>query len=380
MKVLHVTADFEPKWGGVYHAVTGMADSLSKHTDVHIFGSTRTKNPDAGTPHPRAEVFPTASKFQFSFAIKKKLEEAICAYDLVHIHGLWQFPLSYAAALAKKKGIPYVYHIHGMLDEWCLKHHAVRKYIYSALWERAHLNGARRIICVTEHEEKQLKHFGVTAPTIVIPNGITRDDAEAKASKELFLKKYPVFESTTIITTLGRIHPKKGLDLLLRAFEKLFQPPGRAKLIIAGPSEDKPYERKLRRFVDQHKLGGHVIFLGPIYGDEKKAMLAASHIFVLASRDEGFSLSLLEAMAQSVPVIVTDACHFPQIETQKAGIQVSPDPNEILSAISLLVVDERKCQEMGEAGRRLVLAQYQWDAIALKLVSQYRQILEEEKK
>jgi len=381
VKILHVTADFAPKWGGVYQVVASLAKELQKNSEVSIFATYREHmNQSEAIPGVRHFYLETSSKYQFSFAIKKQLEELIPEYDLIHIHGLWQFPLSYSATVARAKKIPYVYHIHGMLDPWALSFHPVRKKVYSAIWERKNLNGAAKIICLTENEEKYVRKFGVASPTVVIPNGIERSFADHLPAKKQFSEKHPEFLGKYLVLFLGRIHPKKGIELLIRALQKLSQLPAKIHLIIAGPEEDKAYTQNLKTLVSSLQLEKNITFFGEVYGESKKELLIGADLFVLPSHDEAFSISILEAMVCNLPVVVTKNCNFPEVERFQAGFVIPHNLDHLVDVMSNIIVDEKAQTQMGANGRKLVLANYHWDAIALRLLQAYRQVLDKQLK
>ena len=116
-------------------------------------------------------------------------------------------------------------------------------------------------------------------------------------------------------------------------------------------------------------------FIGPVFGDEKKKLLADSDLFVLSSRDEGFPVSVLEAMAFGLPVVVTKECSFPEIETAEAGLVVPFDAVELYRAMERIAADEWAAKRMGINGRNLVLSRYDWGIIAARVFKLYENIL-----
>lgn len=376
MKILHVVTDFSPEWGGVFGAVSSLAGALSRKVDVKILATARGKGKELaqGRNH-SAEVLKTAGQYQFSIRIREAISKKVSEADLVHIHGLWQFPLSYAATVARRAKVPYVYHVHGMLNPWPLAHHGLRKKAYAWLWERKNLNGAARIICLNRREEESVKNFGVTAPTVVIPNGIDRTEFENLPPKGAFREKRPELVGKFLILFLGRIHKKKGIDLLLEAFSDLRHKFSRSHLLIAGPEEEKTYSSRLRRFVRARNLTDVVTFLGPVFGQAKKELLADADLFVLSSRDEGLSIAILEAMAAGLPVILTQGCNFREAESAGAGFVVAYDAGELSRAMGCIAGDEWLAKRMGINGRNLVMSNYGWDQIAAKVSAVYEEVI-----
>ena len=381
MRALHIVPDFSARWGGVYQSVRGLALALRNKIEISILETFRgSREQEESLPGVRQIRLNAGWKYQFSWDVKKTIEKIIANYDLIHIHGLWQFPLSYGAACARKFGVPYVYHVHGMLNPWPLRHHFGRKAVYSFLWERRNLNCASTVICVSSNEEKSVRQFQITSPTVVIPNGIHREAAEKQAAQGEFRAKHPALAQKTIILFLGRIHPKKGIDLLLSSFSTFSSTLPQAHLVIAGPEEDKSYFKKLQAFVFTHSLTERVTFLGPVYDAEKKALLADSNLFVLSSHDEGSSIAVLEAMASALPVVVTRECSFDEIEKAEAGLVVPYHQTALAEAMKQLLTDEWLAKRMGINGRNLVLSKYHWDAIGHEVVRLYESILAKAKR
>ena len=377
MKVLHVVPDFEPKWGGVYQAVSGLTRALTKKgVEVTLLATFREKIvPDEKFQKINQINLATGWKYQFSFKVKQTIEKLVKNYNAIHIHGLWQFPLSYSAFCARRFRIPYVYHIHGMLNEWPLKHHSLRKKIYALVWERANLNHASSIICLNPREEANVLKFGVHAPITIIPNGVHLTDFQTLSPKGRFLAKHPELSGKLLILFLGRIHPKKGIELLLAAFKKACENFHHIHLLLAGPEEDKHYANRLRQMVREYRLDKQITFLGPIFAEEKKELLIDSNLFILSSHDEAFSIAVLEAMASGLPVIITNECGFQGIESAGAGFLINYDVHQLARAMEHLIADEQKAKRMGEKGRELVLSHYHWDVIAEQLAQVYEKIV-----
>ncbi len=376
MKILQVVTDFSPKWGGVYQSVLGFSNFLKNDTELSIFSTFREEQSENQKIQGLKQFsFGASAKYQFSFEIKQALEKLIPQYDLIHIHGLWQFPLSYAAACARRFHVPYVYHIHGMLNKWPVRHHSFRKQIYAVLWEHENLNAADAIVCVTADEEKSVRDFQIKAPISVIPNGVYRSEIEARTTQKRFIEKNPHLAGKILLLFLRGIHPKKGINLLLRAFQNVTGQMPDAHLIIAGPEEDKNHAGQLKAFVSSRQLSKAVTFFGPVFGQSKKELLSSADLFVLSSHDEAFSIAVLEAMAHELPVLITRDCSFSDVASAQAGLVVDYDVNQLTDAMQRLVQNQKLRQKMGQNARELVESQYLWEVVAPKLKTLYEKII-----
>jgi glycosyltransferase involved in cell wall biosynthesis len=170
------------------------------------------------------------------------------------------------------------------------------------------------------------------------------------------------------IVFLGRIHPKKGLDMLLPAWARLSRFHTDWELVIAGPDEGG-YLAELRELARGLGLGSCLRYLGSVSGAEKVALLHSADLFILPSYSEGFAMSLLEAMACSVPVIATTACNFPEISQKQAGWECEARLFSVMTALEAgLRADAAERQQRGEQGRRLVEANYSWPPIVQSLL------------
>ncbi len=375
MRILHIAPDFEPKWGGVYQSVSGLVNALKKDARITLFTTYREKTERENISGVEQISIETNWKYQFSFEIKKKIAELVPQHDLVHIHGLWQFPLSYAAHVARGKSIPYVYHIHGMLNPWPLQFHSWRKTVYAALRERANLNDAARIVCVAKREEESVRRFGVTAKTTVIPNGVSHEEIDHLPARGNFRRKHKGLADKFLILFLGRIHPKKGADLLIRAFSRIQTNLPRTHLIIAGPEEKPEYATALRNLIQTERLENQVTFVGPVYGTAKKELLIDCDLFALSSKDEAFSIAILEAMAAGLPVVVTKECSFDEIGSSESGLVVVYGEKELSDAIQKIASDEWLAKRMGVNGRNLVSSRYEWSLIGKQVLELYEKII-----
>ena len=174
-----------------------------------------------------------------------------------------------------------------------------------------------------------------------------------------------------IILYLGRIHPLKGIDLLVEAFGDIAKIREDVCLVIAGDDE-VGYRSQLELQLSNLGILDKTIFTGLLNETDKVAMLGIADIFVLPSYSEGFSMSILEAMASSLPVIITDKCYFSEVGTSGAGIIVETESDQLRDALMSYFENPEKIKQMGGKGRQLVLQKYTWDKVVdeIKLIYQ----------
>jgi glycosyltransferase involved in cell wall biosynthesis len=213
--------------------------------------------------------------------------------------------------------------------------------------------------------------LGIETPIVVVPNGLEAAefprsiDTEAPIETPLAgnLKK-----DRLRLLFLGRLHPKKGLDVLLRAWVDLKSYHRHWQLVVAGPDE-RGYLAEVRTLARSLGVEDSVCFTGPVTGAAKNVLLRSADLFVLPSYSEGFSMSILEAMACEVPVLATRSCNFPQITEFGAGWECEPKKESLLATLSsCLAAGELERKQRGVNGCNLVRKHYNWKAIAQTLL------------
>lgn len=312
-------------------------------------------------------------KYILSFGLFRELKQKIKKFDLVHIHGIYQFPQAAAAYLARQYKVPYIIRPHGSLDPFLYKRNRIIKRVYEYLIENRNLNGATAIHFTTSDEEQLVKTLEFSAPSVVIPNGL-----ELKKYKNLptfgkFRNKYRLGDKK-IILFFGRINFKKGLDILVRAFANLTRKEDDVLLVIAGPDNDG-YKSQVELWINKENIASKVIFTGMLHEYEALCVLRDADIFALTSYTENFGIAVVEAMSCGLPVIISDQVNiWREVYEHGAGLITSCNVNEVEEAFKKLINDDRKRKEMGSAGRMLVRKKYDWDIITKKLIATYREL------
>ncbi len=306
-------------------------------------------------------------------SMKKSLESKLDYFDMHHLHSVFLWPTAMAARLAHKAKRPYIISPRGMLVHGLIeKKNPIIKTLWLRLIERKSLENANALHVTSALEELEIKKFGWRLPPVYqVPNGVdlvTSGAGEAPAGNGTFemLK-----EKKPLILYLGRIHWKKGLDLLIPALRHV---PG-ACLAIAGNDEDA-YRGFLERLVSRHQLADRVIFLGPVYGAEKWELYRRADIFVLPSYSENFGNVVLEAMSVGCPVVVTPGVGLADVVRETgSGLVVPAQDRALGQAMVGLLADLATRQRMGENGKKTA-QQYHWEGVAKRMRDVYRKLLE----
>ncbi len=363
MRVLHVLPTRAVEYGGPV-TVAG-----------EIVGALRRQGIDASI-YPLRDDTSDGKRRLFAEAANawRNVEDAVSGCDLLHIHGLWNIPATLAAQDARKRGIPYVITTHGMLDRWSLAKSRSKKTVFSLLFERKNLAHAAGLHFLNVEEMEEARDYGLTAPCFIVPNGVRADQFASLPPRSAFEVHYPQCRGKILALFLGRLHPKKGFDLLLPAITRAAAVVPELHLLIAGPDEGG-YKNVLLEMVPRNNLGERVTFTGMVQGNTKLEALGAADLFVLPSHQEGDSIAVKEAMASGLPVIITSACHFPEVMAFNAGLVVRPCEGELCNALKSLATrpDERK--RMGDNAARLIADRYTWTKITERLVQVYDDVV-----
>lgn len=385
MKILIVIPAIGRVYGGPTNIVIGWAQALSRQ-GVEVDIATTNANGEECLNVPlqewlvevgyRIQYFPCVSlgNYQWSSVFASWLFRHVQDYDLVHSNAIFSLP-NFPAHLACQWGnIPYIMTPHGMLEPWALSYKAYKKCFYYHLIERPALNRSNVIQATASPEAKHLSSFQYKPPIVVIPNGIHRQDFSTPGDPALFYQQFPPTYNQQLILFLGRIDPKKGLDLLAPAFQEIHRRFPQAHLVIAGPDNSGFLPTAKQYFAEADCLDA-VTFTGMLTGDIKQAALAAADIYVAPSYSEGFSMSILEGMASGLPCVITTGCNFPEAAAANAAYVVDPTSDQIGQALACCLQDPIAAQEMGQRARAFILENYTWDKIAANLIEVYQAIL-----
>ena len=320
---------------------------------------------------------PPMKEYIFSTALTKWLWKNIGNYDILDNHYLFSYASTCAGAIARWQGIPYTVRTQGQLSPWALAQSKLKKTVYTFLIERYNLNRAAAIHCTSTGEAQDVWNFGVKTPTITLPLGVN-PTVNLSDAKQKLRNLYQISDKTPILLFLSRLHQKKNPDLLLQALNKLANQNYNFHLILAGSGKED-YISYLKNLVSSIGLTSRISLPGFVTGGDKDLLLQGSDIFVLPSSSENFGIVVAEAMAASLPVIVTPGVQIaPEIIAEQAGLVVKEEVETLAQAIAQLITSPSLRQQLGGNGKRLVNSRYSWRVIAQNLTSAYSKIIEKQ--
>lgn len=300
--------------------------------------------------------------------LRRRFDDMVEDADGLHLHGLWQQTSAVGARAARRHNKPYVLSAHGMLDRWALANKGLKKKIYSALIEAPNVRGAACLHALTRTEAEDYRRFGARGPIAVIPNGVTIPD---RVSPIEFLTRFPQLAGKRLVLFLGRIHFKKGLDILVEAWSKVSAHYPDAHLVLSGPDFENTAAQVEQR-IAAHSLSQRVTLTGMVSGNLKWSAFAAAEVFTLPSYSEGLSVSVLEAMGMRLPVIITEQCNLPEVAEASAGWAIEPHADQLEAALhECLGATSAQRRELGERGSALVAERFTWPVVGAQMASVY---------
>lgn len=378
MRILHVIPSLSPVSGGPSRTVPALCGALAKNgTDVTLFSpqiwDSELTIDSAQEPY-EVVLFPAKDG---SLAGARQINKAIQArasdFDLIHIHSLWNFTVTWAAAAARKAKIPYVLTPMGMLSEACLRQHRYAlKRAYAGTFDRETVEGAARLHFLNEDELRSSQNGWFRNPEhFLAPNGIDLNEKSIRPGS--FRERFPELDGRRIMLFLGRLHSIKGLDLQLEALERLKPKYPDLIWLLIGPDEGE--WRRLDSLIKKMGLAANVKWIGPVMGEDRFSALRDADVVLQTSLYECQSMTVNEAMAVGVPLVVTDSINYSEVQTSGAGYVVCREPTELANAVDAILRAPDKSEEMRIAGRRFAAQQLSWSKIAGEVKANYADIL-----
>jgi len=377
MRVGLLTASVSRRAGGVFDAVRRLAQELSAAgTTAQVFGLRDTDTERDRPLWDGVEVFAGEvvgpAVFGFCPTLLGALEQA--HLDVLHLHGLWMYPSVACLVWGRRTGRPYIVCPQGMLDPWALRNSAWKKRLAAWAYENANLRGAACLHAVSEAEAQSIRAYGLRNPIAVVPNGV---DLPCQQVSKPAPWEADLPDGAKVLLYLGRLHPKKGLPNLLRAWglSGRGRESGEWRLVIAGWDQGG-HEAELRLLTEELGITETVVFAGPQFGEDKAASFRRATAFVLPSFSEGLPVAVLEAWAHGLPVVMTPQCNLPEGFAAGAAVQVDPEPASIAAGLrELFRMSDAERHAIGERGRRLVEERFSWPKIAQQMKAVYEWVL-----
>ncbi|MDM0114286.1 glycosyltransferase [Variovorax sp. J22R133] len=376
MRFLHLIASVDPTGGGPIEGARHLHRSLVElgHTGEFVSLDADDAPWVQDFPTTLHALGPAKGRFGYSPALLPWLQSNAENFDAVIVNGLWQYHGLAAWRARNDSPTPYFVFPHGMLDPWFkrrypLKH--LKKWLYWPWAEYRVLRDANAVLFTCEEERllarksfwlyrcnEAIVSFGTSAPT---------DDAQD--SRRVFLDAYPELQGKRLLLFLGRIHPKKGCDLLIEAFAKACRNTPDVHLVMAGPDQAN-WTRALQARAQQLGVADRVTWTGMLAGQLKWGAFRASEAFCLPSHQENFGIAVAEALACKCPVLISDKVNiWREIEAGHAGYVETDSINGTVALLERwLATPAPQWAIMREAALRCFDRNFRMDNVARTLV------------
>jgi glycosyltransferase involved in cell wall biosynthesis len=388
MRILQIVPSISLIYGGPSQMVLGLAPALARE-GVEVTILTTNSNGDRGqksldvplnTPIKQDgyEIIYFRSapfrRYKFSLDLLKWLNFHAHKFDLAHIHALFSPVSSVAATICRRQKLPYILRPLGTLDPADLRKKRQLKKFYALILEGKNIAGAAAMHFTSVQEAKISERFGVATRDLVIPLGVipSQEDGESTLRQQ-----WSIPADVPLVLFMSRIDPKKGLNLLIPALEKVLAAGLNFHFVLAGKNpQDPDYEEKIKSQIDNSCLRSHTTITGFVTGELKSALLQAADIFVLPSYYENFGIAVAEAMAAGTPVIISDQVHICQdVHESESGWVSKLEVPTLTELLRIALQNPCECQRRGLRAKEYALQHYSWDAIARQMIEAYENIL-----
>jgi len=385
MKILHIISSLRKEDGGLPVSVKNLSHELNINNISSDIATTYSKNKNIKVDkNTKTRVYKFKRFFfdsiQFSIELKKFLDLKLSQYDLVHIHGLYRFPTSYAAYKARKLKIPYIISTHGSLDPYLYKQ-SKKNLFLKRLWERLIdfpiLKKANGIHCTSDIEKRKIKKLNLNKRIFTIPIFISNIFFKKKKQKtKKFRKINGLNDNEFVILFIEKLNFKKGLDLLIPAFNKINKKFKKTKLLIVGPNPDKYLENVVKPLIKKYKLSRQINYIKPQYHKNLVACYENSNLFVLPSYTENFGLTIFEAMSQNVPVVVSDQVDLaPVIKKNNLARICKCNTDSLVEKIFEVLKNKKKNRTIKKRAYKFVKDNYSSSIVVKQIIETYKLIL-----
>jgi glycosyltransferase involved in cell wall biosynthesis len=370
---VHVIAGLDPAQGGTSYSVPRLCEALAaagvKATLLSVANGDEdrtTRSHQSYSDHRFTWDYagvPILRELRSSAGLSRALAASAVNSDVVHGHGLWLMPNVHAGWAATRAQRPLIVSPRGMLAPVALAFSTWKKKTFWRLLQDPAIRRAACLHATSCAEYDEIRSFGLVTPVAIIPNGIDLPEPPTTAAAGS--------DDDRVVLSLGRIHPKKGLDRLLQAWSKVESGHHEWRLRIVGPGE-KGHDKELRGLAARLGLT-RVSIEGPVYGDAKFAAYREADFFVLPTLNENFGLTVAEALASGTPAISTRGAPWNGLKTHGCGWWIDHGVEPLAAALANAMTMPRDAlATMGMKGRNWMMRDYSWDRVGRDMLEVYR--------
>jgi len=376
IRLLRLIHSFNPSGGGPVEGILQISPHLS---ELGVSTSVLSLDPPNAPFLADVKGLVTGLGPAFSgYGYRRDLSDTISYYarkhDVAIIHGLWQYHAIAGRRAFLKSNIPYYVYPHGMLDPWFNLNQPIKslkKRLYWKLGDYRVLRDAGGVLFTSQRECTLARHSfsPYHVNELVVGYGTSRPPVRNSHSQNPFLVNYPHLFNSRIILFLGRIHPKKGIDLLMRAFATICACDPNLHLVIAGPDQ-VGLQLVLQKLALQLDIASRITWTGMLSGELKWGALHSAELFCLPSHQENFGIAVAEALACGLPVMISSSINISDdVASANAGLVHSPTQHGTTSAFHRwLTISQHERYLIGVNAQSLFESKYNFSSIASKLL------------
>ena len=364
MKVLTFVSSLDLKSGGPSRSVPLLVKGLAElGVDIALM-TIRSENMNI---HALEGTTAKLKLFEPSFS-RKEIRQYLIAegFDLIQIQSMWELSYHKVMVEARKQGIPYIITPRGMLEPWSMSHKKWKKKLGWWLYQRKDVQKAACVYATAMMEAEHVTELGITTCKAVIPNGIETDAYPCKTSFDVVRKQ---------VLFLGRIHVKKGIEILFDAWKRVYPEYPEWQLLVVGNGEAE-YKHSLENKAEILGLKDCIKILPPMFGAAKTKIYHESAIFCLPSYSENFGMTIAESMSCGTPVITTTNCPGEILDESKIGWCVDLSVDNIERALrEAMTMTPTDLYEMGQQASKLINENYDYRVVTRNTLRLYKWLL-----
>ncbi|MBV9124903.1 MAG: glycosyltransferase [Planctomycetes bacterium] len=367
MRVLHVFPYMTELACGPCHSIPALCDALAGRdlaVSLHVLA------PAPSLEGARFGVreypsWPVLRRLGISPRMRRDLTRAAATADIIHNHALWTMPNVYPAWAVRGTSCRLVTSPRGSLAPWGLNKSRWRKVVMWSVCQGQVLKDSACLHATAENEYRDIRRVGLRAPVTIVPNGVEIPELPVDR---------PASPGRKRLLFLGRIHPVKGIDFLLKAWRNVQAQAEDWELHLVGP-EQEGYLGILKKLAADLRIE-RVTFRGPVHGQAKTEEFRRADLFVLPSHTENFGMAVAEALAHGVPAIVSQGAPWAEIETRDCGWWIALGEGPLTECLRhALALSRDQLRARGARGREWMVADFSWTKMGQMMHETYLWLL-----
>lgn len=386
MKLLFVTPFYRPAYvyGGPTRSIPGLCEGLERQGHTVKVLTTNANGTDkldvtlgrevevSGVPVTYYDQSTVGGRFFYAPALKRACKRQAPQFDVVYIYGVWNYPAIAAGSACREKEVPYIVSPRTGFMEWPMRQSWLQKQIYLQLFGWRYVQGAWAMHYTTEIEREEARQFGVETPGFVVPNCMNFAEFDELPEQGRFRSRLGLSSEYRLVLFLGRIEPRKGIELSMHALARVQEFIPDVHFAIAGPG-DEEYVDSLHQLAADLGIKKSTSFTGYVDSNERLRALVDADVFILTSHTENFAMAAVEAMAAGTPVLLSDEVGVaPAADEADAGLSVSLHEDKITEALRQLLHSTSFREQLASNGPDHVRSQYSPESVAARMVEEIR--------